>query len=264
MNRIPPFLKWLASSLLAIGLLTGVFLLKGEGQPTPLPTQVTATPSQGTEIPVAEVNNLLVALIDSNQQVVSATILQKAPDNSTLHVINVDPDTEISVAGQPPVKLADAGLGGSFDGIDKAIAVAIGTPVDGSVYLQRLALAGLVDSVGGISVTSDGIYRVSVPGEPDAYVYKGTTNLDGKQAAGFAMVRGRTETAESFTNRTNQVLRATFEKMPSDQQRVEEVLSALGSLARSNVPTASVAKLVVSLRDNNLWPIASYARALIM
>ena len=264
MNRIPPFLKWLTSALVAIGLLTGILFLKGEGQPTPLPEQVTATPTPGTELPIAEVNNLLIALIDSSQHIVSATILQKALDDSSLHVVNVDPDTEISVAGQAPVKLADAGLGGSFDGVDEAISVAIGTPVDGSVYLQRLALAGLVDSVGGISVTSDGIYRVSVPEELDAYVYKGTANLDGKQAAGYAMVRGRTETAESFTSRTNQVLRATFEKMPSDQQRVEEVLSALGSLARSNVPTASIAKLVVSLRDNNLWPIASYARAMIM
>ena len=264
MNRIPPFLKWLTSSLLAIGLLTGVFLLKGEGQPAPLPTQVTATPSQGAEIPVAEVNNLFIALIDSSQHIVSATILQKSADDSGLHVVNVDPDTEVSVGGQPPTKLADAGLGGSFDGIDAAIALTIGTPIDGSVYLQQLALAGLVDSVGGISVVSDDIYRVSGPDEADAYVYKGTLNLDGKQAAGFAMVRGRTETAESFTSRTNQVLRATFEKMPSDQERVEEVLSALGSLARSNVPTASVAKLIVSLREHNLWPIASYARAMIM
>lgn len=264
MNRIPPFLKWLTSALLAVGLLTGALLLKGEGQPTPLPAQITASPTAASEAPIAQVNNLLIALIDSTQHIISATVLQKSSDDTMFHVTNVDPEMLITVGDQPPVKLADSGLGGSFDGVDQALALALGTPIEGSVYLQRLALAGLVDSVGGISVVSDDIYRVSDLGELDAYVFKGTATLDGKEASGFAMIRGRTETPEHFTDRTNQVLRAVFENMPSDQQRVEEVLSALGSLARSNVPTASVAKLIVSLRDHNLWPIASYDRAPLM
>jgi hypothetical protein len=60
--------------------------------------------------------------------------------------------------------------------------------------------------------------------------------------------------------RTNQVLRAVFENQQGDQERVDEVLSALGSLAQSNVPTPSIARLIVELRADNLWPSANISR----
>jgi hypothetical protein len=41
---------------------------------------------------------------------------------------------------------------------------------------------------------------------------------------------------------------------------VDEVLSALGSLAQSNVPTQSIAQLIVELRASNLWASANISR----
>lgn len=262
MNRIPSLLKWLISSILAVALLTGVFVLRGDGQAAPLPAELTASPTpRSTAEPAGDINNLMIALIDSNQKIVSVTVLKQSSDGTKFAIVNIDPATLIVPPGQGFVPISDAGLQGSFDGVDQAISGALGIPIDGSILLQRLALAGLVDDVGGVTIDSKNLYRVSEAGEPAQYVRLGSALLDGGAAAGYAMVKSKFETTDEFMNRTNQVLRAIFENQQGDEARVDEVLSALGSLAKSNVPTQSIARLLVELRAENLWSNASISRA---
>ena len=262
MNRIPAFLKWLTSSLLAIALLTGVFVVRGDGQAAPLPDQVTATPLAPEEVvePSQEVNNLMFALIGSDQKIISVTVIRQSLNGEKLSIVNIDPKTFIVPPGQGFVPISDAGLQGSFDGVDKAISGALGIPIDGSIYLQRLAYAGLVDSIGGITIVSENLYRVSEPGELPRYVRAGTSLLEGSDAAGYAMLQSKFETTDEFMARGNQVLRAVFENLQGDQERIDEIFSALGSIARSNVPTASIAQLIIELRASNLWPSADISR----
>jgi len=261
-NRIPAFLKWLTSSLLAIALLTGVFVIRGDGQAAPLPDQVTATPLAPEEVvePSEEVNNLMFALIGSDQKIISVTVIRQSLNGEKLSIVNIDPKTFIVPPGQGFVPISDAGLQGSFDGVDKAISGALGIPIDGSIYLQRLAYAGLVDSIGGITIVSENLYRVSEPGELPRYVRAGTSLLEGSDAAGYAMLQSKFETTDEFMARGNQVLRAVFENLQGDQERIDEIFSALGSIARSNVPTASIAQLIIELRASNLWPSADISR----
>ena len=261
MNRIPSFLKWLISSILAVALLTGIFVLHGDGQAAPLPVELTASPTpSSTAEPAGDINNLMIALVDSEQKIVSVTILRQSEDGTKFAIVNIDPATLIVPPGQGFVPISDAGLQGSFDGVDKAISGAFGIPIDGSMFLQRLALAGLVDGVGGITVNSENLYRVSDSGEVAQYVRPGSALLAGGPAAGYAMLRSKFETTDQFMSRTNQVLRAVFENQQGDEARVDEVLSALGSLAQSNVPTQSIARLIVELRSSNLWPSANISR----
>lgn len=262
MNRIPAFLKWLTSSLLAIALLTGVFVMRGDGQAIPLADQVIAVPEPAQEVAESaqEVHNLMFALIDSDQKIVSVTVIRQSVVEEKLSIVNIDPATLIVPPGQGFVPISDAGLQGSFDGVDKAISGALGIPIDGSIYLQRLAYAGLVDSIGGITVVSENLYRVSERGEVPRYVRAGTSLLEGSDAAGYAMLQSKFETTDEFMTRGNQVLRAVFENLQGDQERVDEIFSALGSIARSNVPTASIARLIIELRAANLWPRAHISR----
>ena len=262
MNRIPAFLKWLTSSLVAIALLTGLFVIRGDGQAVPLPEQVTAAPeaTQEASEPAIEINNLMFALIGSDQKIVSVTVIRQSVNGEKLAIVNIDPATLIVPPGQGFVPISDAGLQGSFDGIDKAISGALGIPIDGSIYLQRLAYAGLVDSIGGITVASENLYRVSEPGEVPRYVRTGTVLLEGSDAAGYAMLKSQFESTDEFMARGNQVLRAVFENLDGDQERVDEIFSALGSIARSNVPTSSIAQLIIELRAANLWPSADISR----
>lgn len=261
MNRIPSFLKWLISSILAIALLTGVFVIRGDGQAAPLPAELTASPTpSSTSEPASDINNLMILLIDSEQKIVSVTVLRQSEDGKKFAIVNIDPETLIVPPGQGFVPIRDAGLQGSFDGVDQAISGALGIPIDGSMFLQRLALAGLVDGVGGVTIDSENLYRVSESGEAAEYVRPGSALLPGGAAAGYAMVKSEFETTDEFMDRTNQVLRAVFENIQGDQARVDEVLSALGSLAKSNVPTSSIARLIVELRTDNLWPSANISR----
>ena len=249
------------SSILAVAVLTGIFVLRGDGQAAPLPVELTATPTaSSTAEPATDINNLMVALIDSKQKIVSVTVLRQSVDGTKFAIVNVDPATLIVPPGQGFVPISDAGLLGSFDGVDQAISGALGIPIDGSIYLRRLALAGLVDGVGGVTIDSENLYRVSEAGEPAQYVHLGSALLAGGPAAGYAMVKSKFETTDEFMIRTNQVLRAVFENQKGDQARVHEVLSALGSLAQSNVSTESIARLIVELRAANLWSSASISR----
>jgi hypothetical protein len=84
--------------------------------------------------------------------------------------------------------------------------------------------------------------------------------LEGSDAAGYAMLQSKFETTDEFMTRGNQVLRAVFENLQGDQERIDEIFSALGSIARSNVPTASIAQLIIELRASNLWPSADISR----
>jgi len=262
MNRIPAFLKWLTSSLLAIALLTGIFVIRGDGQATPLPAEITAAPNATEENaePEVKIHNLMFALIDSGQKIVSVTVIRYSLDGEKLALVNIDPATLIVPPGQGFVPISDAGLQGSFDGIDKSISGALGIPIDGSIYLQRLAYAGLVDSIGGVTIASENLYRVSEGGEFPRYVRAGTALLEGRDAAGYAMRRSKFESTDEFMTRGNQVLRAVFENLQGDQERVDEIFSSLGSIARSNVPTSSIAKLIIELRVSNLWPSANVSR----
>jgi anionic cell wall polymer biosynthesis LytR-Cps2A-Psr (LCP) family protein len=265
-NRIPPFLKWLISSILGVAFLTGIFVIRGDGQATPLPAEITAIPTVSTTAsptadPATDIDNLMIALVDSKQKIVSITVLRQSVDGTKFAIVNIDPATLIVPPGQRFVPISDAGLQGSFDGVDEAISGALGIPIDGSIYLRRLALAGLVDGVGGVTINSENLYRVSEAGEPAQYVRFGSSLLTGGQAAGYAMVKSKFETTDEFMKRTNQVLRAVLENQQGDQARVQEVLSALGSLGQSNVPTQNIARLIVELRAANLWSSASISRA---
>jgi anionic cell wall polymer biosynthesis LytR-Cps2A-Psr (LCP) family protein len=265
-NRIPPFLKWLISSILGVALLTGILVIRGDGQATPLPAEITAIPTASataspTADPATDIDNLMIALVDSKQKIVSITVLRQSVDGTKFAIVNIDPATLIVPPGQGFVPISDAGVQGSFDGVDEAISGALGIPIDGSIYLRRLALAGLVDGVGGVTINSENLYRVSEAGEPAQYVRFGSSLLTGGQAAGYAMVKSKFETTDDFMKRTNQVLRAVLENQQGDQARVQEVLSALGSLAQSNVPTQNIARLIVELRAANLWSSASISRA---
>lgn len=262
MNRIPPFLKWLISSILGVASLTGIFVIRGDGQAAPLPAEITGSPTASPTVdPATDINNLMIGLVDSKQKIVSITVLRQSVDGNKFAIVNIDPATLIVPPGQGFVPISDGGLQGSFDGVDQAISGALGIPIDGSIYLRRLALAGLVDGVGGVTVNSENLYRVSEAGEPAQYVRYGSSLLTGGQAAGYAMVQSKFETTDQFMKRTNQILRAVFENQQGDQARVEEVLSALGSLAQSNVPTQNIARLIVELRVANLWSSASISRA---
>ncbi len=260
MKRIPAFLQWLVFGLVGIGIFTLIFLIKGNGQPTALPLYVTATPnaSESPVEPKLEVRNLLITLADDNRRVVGGFIAVQNQELSELRVFNIDSRTGLDVDAQHMLRFRDAGFESSANQVQVAVEVASNIRVDGSLTLRRLALAGLVDSVKGIYVNIPKSVKVINQQKRKVLIPSGMVRLDGNRAAGYALLVVPGEPESARIKRINTVLSATLAKLPNDEQRVDETISALGSLGRTTVPTELVARNLVLLVASGLWDEAKY------
>lgn len=250
MNRVPEFIKWLIITLLSLTLLTVGFFVRG--QQIEQDQSVTAANSQ--------IKTLLVQLAEDDKSVAGLALLIKEP-GSGFQVLNISPQvaTQFGEAGLMTVQQAGAQV--SPRAIADAISVATGIRIDATLALQRLAIAGLVDSVGGVDVdATTGLLVSSLDQEP-LYVAPGQQKLSGQYAAGYAIVKQFIENEEIQIGRMNVVLRAMLSNLSFDEATVDETLAALGSLARSDVSTSELASFLVSINQQNLWPAARYKKA---
>ena len=260
MKRIPSFLQWLVYGLIGIAFFTALFLIKGNGQPIALPLSVTASPSSSlnNSSTKLEVRNLLITLADDNRRVVGGLIAIRDQQATKLQVFNIDSHTGLDVDAQNMLRFRDAGFESSASQVQVAVEVASNIRVDGSLALRRLALAGLVDSVKGIDLDIPEAVKVMTQQKQRVRIPSGIVRLDGNRAAGYALLVVPGEAESVRIKRINAVLSATLAKLPKEIQRMEETISALGSLGRTTVPTELVAKDLVTLVNNDLWVTASY------
>lgn len=243
MNRIPQLIKWLVVTLIALTLLTTLFFIRGQQLPDDL--EVTSKGSTN------EIKTLLVQFSSDDSSSGGLAILANEESNG-LKIFNIPPKV-VSLFGEAGIMpVARAGTQVPPNVIAQAISTATGIRIDGTLILQRLAVAGLVDSVGGVLIDSESGLLVSGENEAAKYVPPGLQILDGQHAAGYAMVKQITESDEKLQERMNEVLQAVLIKFPDDASKAEETLASLGSLAKSNISTAQVAQFLVSLQAENL------------
>lgn len=125
--------------------------------------------------------------------------------------------------------------------------------IDGTLSLARLALAGMVDYVGGITVDVDREITVTDDsGTQTVLVPKGQAHLNGTQAAAYALAWLPDEPETARMARYSQVMTATIGALPEDQLRVEQMLTSLGGSARTTAETATVARTLLEMRDQIL------------
>ena len=236
MNRMPPFLKWLVSSVVALALFTGIFFLRGQSSTDVI---VPTSPPKAQDI-----RSLFVVLTDDDNKVARTSLIVAAKDFHSITALSFDPRIVIDTGSNGMMPIRNAIPQADPSGVDDAVEIASNVKIDGALLTQRLALAGLIDAVGGITVNSSDTYRVSPKGDAALYVRKGKSHIDGTRAAGFAL----TSDAAYL-----QVLVQTFAKLPSDSQRINEIMGALGSLARSTVPTSDISSMIVAMGAGNAW-----------
>jgi len=252
-DRTPSFLKWFASGLAGIALFTGLFLLKGNGRAVPLPAEITASPTATSAPSKPVLHNLLITLARDDQRIAGSFLLVADTNISKIHMFSVDPQVVIDAQGSGVVDLATAGFENPSSQVQEALEQASGVRVDGSFVLQRLALAGLIDSVRGIDIVNPTSLRVHIQENGVATIPAGEVHLDGGHAAAYALTRLAKEPKGIRATRMSVVLQATLKKLPANQQRMKEVLSSLGSLSRTTVPTADVANYLVRLNHKKVW-----------
>ena len=260
MKQLPRVVRWLIGGLGAVALLTGLLVVKGEGQRAQLPPHVTTSASPtATAVPGKRLANLLLTVTDRKGRTLAATIVNRSLDSSHVDIVSVDTDVVVDLDTLGMTNLGSTSLETSPDLVQDAVSVATGFPIEGTLVLQRLSLAGLIDGVGGIDVTSSGDFVVSPIDEQPVYVFAGTQHLDGTQASYYATFLQEGEPESARVARLNTVLSATLSALPKDAKRLKEVITALGALAKSTVPTQDIAGLFLDLNAGQAWKSISQA-----
>ena len=249
MNRIPVFIRWLVITLVSLALLTTGFFVRGQQQPD----EISALPT-GTS---GELKTLLVQLAGDDKSTGGLALLVNE-EKLGLRVFNISPLVVSQFGESGLMTAAEAGTQVPPAVVAQGLAAATGIRIDGTLTLQRLAVAGLVDSIGGLWVNPDSGLLVSESNSTPMYVPPGEQLLDGQHAAGYAMIKQFVEPESKQISRMNEVLKGVFSALPDEQNKVDETIAALGSLARSSVATSDIAKFLASISRANLWQDAQF------
>lgn len=249
MNRIPVFIRWLVITLVSLALLTTGFFVRGQQQPD----EISALPT-GTS---GELKTLLVQLAGDDKSTGGLALLVNE-EKLGLRVFNISPLVVSQFGESGLMTAAEAGTQVPPAVVAQGLAAATGIRIDGTLTLQRLAVAGLVDSIGGLWVNPDSGLLVSESNSTPMYVPPGEQLLDGQHAAGYAMIKQFVEPESKQISRMNEVLKGVFSSLPDEQNKVDETIAALGSLARSSVATSDIAKFLASISRANLWQDAQF------
>lgn len=185
-----------------------------------------------------------------------------AADNMITAVGGGLPPAQVLVPSRLIVDVPGAGqqtLGASARLLDRsasqdALSDLLALRIDGTLSLGRLALAGMVDYVGGITLTVDTeiTEEDKDTGARTVVVPMGTVHLNGSQAATYALTWLPEETETDRLARFSDVMTATISSLPDDQVRVEAMLTSLGGSARTTIATSAVATYLLELRSGIL------------
>ena len=194
-----------------------------------------------------------------------ATLLIQVRDDAELGadnmVVGVDgglPAAQVLVASQLLVDLPPSGpqtLARTARSVNRsasqdALRDLLSLRVDGTLSLARLALAGMVDFVGGITVDVDATITATdeQTGQKVVVVPAGTQHLDGTAAASYALAWLPGEPESARLDRYSQVMTATVAALPASVLRIEQMLTSLGGSARTTTSTSQVARFLLRMR----------------
>ena len=252
MNRVHPLVRWLAGSTVAVALLTLAFVVKGNGQPVPLPSTVTASPSSSAVPVKPSTDRLFIQLSDQRNRVEANVLVVRTA--SGLQVVTLNSKVAFDFGQVGIQTIESAGQITSMATMAQVIQDGTGLTIGPVLQMQRLALAGLIDAVGGVQVNSASLIDVAADPTNPEWVAAGVNQLQGGVAADYALYQGKRETAVAKSSRTVEVLKAALAKLPRDLVRCSDLLSALGGTARTSVPTDDVAAFLTDLNAHAMWP----------
>lgn len=201
-----------------------------DSQPTPQPSPTTETLDADP--------TLLVQLRNDRFQNVGNVLVAIAPNNAGSQMY-LPSETVLRAVGTGEQTLSDTGVS-PIQEAPGLVTAQTAVRVDGALVLDRLAFAGLVDAVGGVTVDiPETIAFTDRFGSTAAVIPGGTQTLDGPEAALYATYDRPTTTVPQYL-RFQQVWNALLPKLPQEPERLRAILGSLGALARS---TQSIAPL---------------------
>jgi hypothetical protein len=236
-------------TLVAVGALVIVLglgfvaLVRSEGLPTPAPTP--------TDLQVEE--TLLLQVLDADGYARGNVVIGiEPPATDPLTVFLAVPASLLVAQGDDSVTLGTTPQSADTLAGVTAIEDSLGLRVDAGLSLDRLAFAGLVDAVDGVWVELTRPILLPAIGEETRLrvLGPGWVKMDGIAAADYAVLRIPGESETDRIDRFLGVLQDTIERMPRTNDQMRQLLTSLGSLAQSTVPTEELVPFLKSVRSD--------------
>ena len=218
------------------------------------PTSVDPSPKP-TPTPTASVltqPTLLFQLKDSKLPIsIGNALTSVGGPTGTANDISVPSSLLVDVAslGEVPfgqtVSLPDSNASAN------ALSDVTGIRVDGSLQMDALAVSGLVDAVGGVTTDVDvEVVEVQPDGTKKVVLPAGKGQiLQGPKAAAYAAYRAPGEPEEAQMARFDRIFRLVLAQLPSDQSKMEEIITSLGASSHATIPSSELAAYLVRLHE---------------
>lgn len=226
--------------VLGLGLIA---LVRSDGVPSPNPTPT-----------LDEVEEtLFLQVLDADGYARGNVVMGiEPPSTEPLTVFLAVPASLLVAEGDDSVTLGTTPQSADTLAAVNAIEQSLAVRVDAGLQLDRLAFAGLVDAVDGVWVELDRPVLLPAIGEEGRLrvLGPGWVKMDGIAAADYAVLRIPGEGEDARVLRFLGVLQEAIERMPRTEDQMRQLLTSLGSLAQSTVPTEELVPFLMSVRSD--------------
>jgi len=226
--------------VLSLGLVS---IVRSDGVPSPDPTP--------TQDQVEE--TLFLQVLDADGYARGNVVIGiEPPGTDPLTVLLAVPASLLVAEGDDSVTLGTTPQSADTLAGVTAIEESLGLRVDAGLQLDRLAFAGLVDAVDGVWIELDRPILLPAIGEEGRVrvLGPGWVKMDGIAAADYAVLRIPGESEDDRIARFLGVLRETIERLPRTEDQMRQLLTSLGSLAQSTVPTEDLVPFLMTVRSD--------------
>jgi hypothetical protein len=241
---VPGRVVLVAFGALAIVLGLGVVsLLTSEGVPTPNPSPTQEQVEQ----------TLLLQVLDGDGYARGNVVIGiEPPGTDPLTVLLAMPASVLVPQGDDSVALGVTPQSADTLAAVTAVEQGFGLRIDAGLTLDRLAFAGLVDGVDGVWVELDRPVLLPAIGEEERLrvLGPGWVKLDGIAAADYAVLRIPGESETDRVERFLGLLEDALKRLPRTDDQMRQLLTSLGSLAQSTVPTDDLVPFLKTVRTD--------------
>ena len=226
--------------VLGLGLVS---IVRSDGVPSPDPTP--------TQDQVEE--TLFLQVLDADGYARGNVVIGiEPPAADPLTVFLAVPASLLVAEGDDSVTLGTTPQSADTLAAVTAIEESLGLRVDAGLQLDRLAFAGLVDAVDGVWIELDRPILLPAIGEEGRVrvLGPGWVKMDGIAAADYAVLRIPGESEDDRIARFLGLLQEAIERMPRTEDQMRQLLTSLGSLAQSTVPTEELVPFLMTVRSD--------------
>ena len=255
----PPHSAWfvlvVAAIVAAIASVLIWWLLRPEVAPDPLPTPtstVSPTPSPSvspTDEPIIlEDQYSLLIQLRNEDRVALGNALSVGGGDELASIMTIPSNLLVDVRVDGVITLGESADLDDTLGSVRAVEDTLGVRVNAGLMLDRLAVAALVDSIGGVVVTlTEPLVILDEQGSVVERIPAGAQLLDGVQAAEFVLQPGLSE--PDRMTRVTALLDQILVRLPKEPERIRQLLISLGAQARSTVSTDELVAIVEVLHE---------------